>query len=111
MKKSFINKWIELMRPIFPLDARIEIEESNDIAIKIVWKLSNDPERLNKRSRLIKIIISEEAVEDCQDFDEASHKFKDIVLNRYSAFNPDHDNPREVGPPVEEWLISTNDLN
>ena len=71
MTKQFITKWIELIRPIFPPEASIEADESNDVILRIDWLLGNDPERQNKRSRLIIIVISKEAVEDCKDFNKA----------------------------------------
>lgn len=111
MENSFIDLWISILRPIFPSNARIIKEKGNDITIKIDWKLDNDPSRPNRRSRLIRLVISEEAIEDCHDYEEAGHRLKQIVERRYAEFNPDHDNPREKGPPSEEWLITTNDLN
>jgi len=67
-----------------------EFDDGNDVILRIDWKLGNDPNRPNKRSRLIRVIISEEAIDDCQDFNKAGVRFLEIIKNRFSAFNPDH---------------------
>ena len=111
MTKPFVNQWIELIRPIFPPEASFEVDEGDDTILRIDWKLGNDPERPNKRSRLIRITISREAIEDCQDFNEAGMKFQKIIETRFASLNPDHNHARIVSPPIEEWIISTFDLN
>jgi len=111
MTRQIINQWIELIKPTFPPEARIEVDEWDDIILRIDWKLGNDPERPNKRSRLIRIVISREMIEDCQNFDKAGVKFRKIIENNFSAFNPDHNSLKIEGPPVEEWIISTFDIN
>lgn len=111
MTKPFVNQWIELIRPIFPPKASIEVDEANDIILRIGWKLGNDPERPNKRSRLIRIVIYREAIEDCRDFNKAGLKLQKIVGNKFSGFNSDHNHPWLDSPPTEEWIISTFDLN
>ena len=90
MANQFIDQWIELIRPIFPSEARIEVDEGNDIVLRIDWKLGNDPERPNKRSRLIRIVISRESIEDCRDFNTAGLKFKKIIEEKFDGFDPDH---------------------
>lgn len=121
MTKSFVNEWIEVIRPLFPTDAiiepkgeeydgfivdtnRVEPFEGGDVIFEIRWKLENNQNRPNKRSRSIRIIIEEEAVDDCVDFKEAGLKLKEIIEIKLSTFNPDD------GPPTEEWKISTDDL-
>ncbi|MFX0199057.1 MAG: hypothetical protein ACFFCW_23285 [Candidatus Hodarchaeota archaeon] len=111
MTQPFINQWLDLIRPIFPPNASIEVDEGNDIFLRIDWRLGDEPERPNKRSRLIKIVISREAIEDCQDFNKAGLRFRKIIENKLSGFNPAHNHSRLVSPPTEEWIISTFDLN
>ena len=74
MKYEFINEWIELILHLFPPDAKIEIDEADDVVLRIDWKLGNDPERPNKRSRLIRVIIHREAIEDCRNYN-----FKSVI--------------------------------
>ena len=111
MTKPFVNDWIELIRPLFPKDARIEMDAGNDVVLRIDWKLRSDPNRPNKRSRLIRVVIPEEAIDDCTDFKIAGSRFKKIIQDKLSVFNPDHDTPKYGSPPIEEWIISTLDVN
>ena len=107
MPKSFVNQWVKLIRPLFPRNARIEIDAGRDVILRIDWKLGNDPARPNKRSRLIRVIISEEAIADCADFKQAGSRFKKIIEDKLSGFHPDHDTRRCGTPPKEKWIIST----
>jgi len=111
MTAQFVNQWIQLIRPIFPPEASMQVHEAGDIVLRIDWKLGNDLERPNKPSRIIKIVISEQAIEDCHDFSKAGEKFRKIIENKFRGFNPEHNHSQFVSPPVEEWLISTFDIN
>ncbi len=112
MKKPFIDQWLKQIKTIFPESARIGNDhQESDAIIKIDWKLENDLDRPNKRSRLIKIIISGEAIEDCQNPVEAGKIFHKIIKEKFSSFDPDHDDSIHTGPPEEVWVISTFDLN
>jgi hypothetical protein len=111
MTKPFVNEWIELIRPLFPKSARIEIDAGNDVVLRIDWKLGNDPDRPNKRSRLIRVTIPEEAIDDCTDVKTAGSRIKKIIQDKLSVFNPDHDTHKYASPPIEEWVISTFDVN
>src|SRR4030042_6543611 len=99
MKRAFVNEWIELIRPLFPPGAKIESNEGNDVVLRIDWKLGT-PDRPNKRSRLIRVVISEEAIDDCNNLGIAGTKFKEVIKERISSFNPEHDKPRDAGPPI-----------
>lgn len=111
MTKPFVNEWIELIRPLFPKGARIEIDAGNDIVLRIDWKLENDPNRPNKRSRLIRVIIPEEVIDDCKDVKAAGSRIKKIIQDGLSVFNPDHDTDKYGSPSIEEWVLSTFDVN
>jgi len=112
MTKPFINEWIELVRPLFPKDAIIEVGPGkNDATLRIDWKLGNDPARPNKRSRIIKVIVSKEAMDDCRDSKTAGLKFRKVIENKLSTFNPDHNTPMHGITPIEEWIVSTFDIN
>ena len=60
-----------------------------------------------KRSRKVRIRISEEAVEDRLDFDAAGRRLAKIVKERLPRFDPDHDHSVHESPPIEDWLISS----
>jgi len=108
MTKSLVNEWVKLIRPLFPKNARIEIDDSGaGIILGIDWKLGNDPARPNKRSRLIRVSIPRETIEDCTDIREAGSKFKKLIEDKLALFRPDHDTPRCGTRPNEEWTVST----
>jgi len=111
MVKSFVNDWVRLIRPLFPRDARIEIDTQNNVILRIDWKLRNDPSRPNKRSRLIKVVIHQDAIDRCADVKKAGLRFKEIIEDRLSSFHPGHDSPRCGSPPTDEWIIYTFDVN
>jgi hypothetical protein len=111
MTQPFVNEWIEMICPLFPKNTRIQIDPGNDVVLRIDWKLEKDPNRPNKRSRLIRVVIPEEAIDDCTDFKITGAKLTKIIKDKLSVFNPDHDIPRYGSPPVEQWVISTFDVN
>ncbi len=110
MKRSFVNEWVKLIRPLFPKNTRIEINAGNDLILRIDWKLGNDPARPHKRSRLIRVVILEEVIADCADFEKAGSRFKKIIEDKLSVFHPDHDTQRCGTPPKEKWIISMLDV-
>jgi hypothetical protein len=109
MTEAFLDEWIRLIRPLFPKSARIEMDGGRDVALRIDWKLGNDPNRPNKRSRLIRMVIPEKAIRDCADFKTAGSRIKKIIQDKLSVFNPDHNTHRCGKRPTEEWVVSTSD--
>lgn len=105
-----VDKWAELIKPIFPKEAEITVVDHEDPEIRVSWKLKNDPNRPNKRSKLLRIIIAEEAVSDCRDFEAAGTKLENIIKQKYLTYDPNHNMSVET-TPTEEWLISTFDIN
>ena len=106
MTKPFVKVWIELIRPLFPKNTRIQLYAGNGVVLRIDWKLRGDPNRPNKRSRLIRVIIPGEAIDDCTDFKMAGSRFKEIIQAKLSTFNPDHDTPKYSSPLIEQWFVS-----
>ena len=109
MTKSFVNEWVRLIRPLFPKNARIEIDAGNDVVLRIDWRLRNDPGRPHKRSRLIRVVIPEEAIDGCADLKKAGSRFKKLIEDKLSVFHPDHDSCKCGSPPLEVWIVSTFD--
>ena len=100
-----------------PKHAEVHVRlESDDICIYADWKLGNDSERPNKRSKKIKICISRAAVDDYTDGSEQNRQSADERLRRAVAallhvFNPDHNVAAHVPVPIEQWTITTEMLN
>jgi hypothetical protein len=109
--KSFVNQWVRLIRPLFPKNARIEIDAGNEVILRIDWKLRNDPARPNKRSRLIRVVIPQEAIDDCADLEKAGSRFKKLIEDKLSVFHADHNSPQCGSPPREVWIVSTFDVS
>ncbi len=78
----------------------------------ISWELNNDKSFKNKQSKIIKLMISEEVLEDyaeendLQNKKELKRKFISFVKNRYKNFDPDHDKKRYQPRPLEEWVFT-----
>lgn len=112
-RSSFCEELKNIIKDIFPENAELKCY---DIDIVISWKLNNDKNRPNKRSKTIKIIITEEFFEDYRDNTEDKQKaaregFKKYIKTKYENFEPDHDEQKYQPPPMEEWVQLTSDLN
>jgi hypothetical protein len=109
--------FLAIVEDEFPKHGEFRVRrESGDVYIYVDWKLGNDPERPNKRSKKIKICISQEAVEDYMGGDDndrkiADEKLRRIVAIKFKAFNPEHDVPAHAPVPIEQWTITTEMLN
>jgi len=63
--KDFSNHFRELVERLLPEDPRTLVPLGGpDLMILVTWRLGSDPSRPNKRSRMLRIAISEEALED-----------------------------------------------
>ena len=106
------NEWIESIRPLFPKRAQIEVHHSAaQVVLQIDWKLGNDPARPHKRSRLIRVIISEGVMQQCRDFKLAGSGFKQTIERNLSFFCPDHETCLCGVRPKEIWSISAHDID
>ena len=84
-----------------------------DYIIQIDWKLENNTYHQNKRSRKIKIKISENAIQDYIDHKKErselyDSRLKNLICQWYNAFNPYNATKHT---PAEIWLISRDLLN
>ncbi len=117
MKNDLLEKWTELLKPIFPVNSELNTNpQSKDYEIWIDWKLGDDFSRPNKRSREIQLKIEREAVEDYLANNstrrlEADNRLRCFVEKNYENFNPDHDEPLGKTVSVEEWVVKTSLLN
>lgn len=99
-----------------PEGAERYLTESNgDYKLSIHWKLKNDKNRPNKYSKTIVITIPQELVEDfpaypCDLQESALNKIGIHIRNQLHNFDPDHDLPRGMPEPVENWYIAIEKL-
>lgn len=104
--KEIKEHWIDIIKEYFPKDSCQFLHQIDDFCIDINWKLNNDPSRPNKRSRKLRLVISEETLEDYRDandevknnYDEKLTKF---ISDTMANFIPDHDTPYGQTEPVE----------
>ena len=84
--------------------------------ILATWRLAADLFRPAKRSRMVRIVISLEALEDYGGGSDGVRLASDQRLaswlqRQLQNFDPDHDAPLGVEPPPVTWTVSTLDLN
>ncbi|MDA3790326.1 MAG: hypothetical protein PF503_17765 [Desulfobacula sp.] len=111
MENSFIQDWIDQIKPLFPSNAKIILHDEGNVSIKVWWKLGTDPNRPQKRSRILKIIISSEAIADCNNPINAGKKVKAIIENKMLSFDPEHNESADASTPIDALVISTLDIN
>jgi hypothetical protein len=115
--KDFSGHFRHLVERQLPDDARILMPGGGaDTIFLVTWKLNSDPARPNKRSRMIRMVVSEEAAEDYAAGSAGLRLASDARLLawlrlRLDAFDPNHEAPLGVEPPAVTWVISTLDLN
>jgi hypothetical protein len=115
--KDYSNHFRNLIETQIPDDARILVPSGgDDMVILFSWRLKNDARRPNKRSRMIRIVISEEAIEDYAAGTDGLRLASDARLvswlqQELHKFDPDHDAPLGVEPPPATWSLSTLKLN
>ena len=115
--KNHSSHFRELVELQLPDDSRILMPRGGqDMVILATWRLSADPYRASKRSRMIRIVISEEAVQDYARSSDGAQlasdeRFVAWLRRQLSAFDPNHDSPLGVEPPAVTWPVSTLTLN
>jgi hypothetical protein len=115
--KDYGAHFRQLVELQLPDDSRILMPRGGqDMMILATWRLAADMYRAGKRSRMIRIVISEEALQDYARSAEGARLASDqrfvIWLKRQlSTFDPNHDSPLGVEPTPVTWLVSTLALN
>jgi hypothetical protein len=117
MNEDLLDYLTRIMRPLFPKNACIVAGISGgDYIIQIDWKMENNLHQQNKRSRKIKIKISENAIEEYIDHKDErrelyNNRLKNFINQRYNVFNPHHDSAITRLTPTENWTISRDLFN
>jgi hypothetical protein len=115
--KDYGNHFRALIEPQIPDDSRILLPGGgDDVIILISWRLKSDDLRPNKRSRMIRIVIEEEAIEDYAAGTDGVRLASDARFASWSKrhldkFDPDHDAPLGVEPTPVSWTLNTIELN
>ncbi|MGD1153481.1 MAG: hypothetical protein ABR911_11510 [Syntrophales bacterium] len=117
MAEDLMDYWVRLIKPIFPTNAWIVSQFSdNDHIIQIDWNIDNNTKRSNKRSKKIQIIIKEDAIDQYLDKNKRDRELygdtlKQFIGERYNHFNPDNDALTNRSVRTEKWLVSKDILN
>jgi hypothetical protein len=96
-----------------PANAEIQVVPGVEaVNIGVSWKLNDDPDRPNKRSKTISICVSHEAAQDFEAASTADHggayrRVAEFLAAKLAAFDPQHNVPKHESPPVERWVISS----
>jgi hypothetical protein len=80
-----------------------------NLRLVIDWSLRTDPARPNKHSKSIELCVSREAIDDYKGSTQQRRATADKALARHilarlKSFNPEHQTPREIVPPVNDGL-------
>jgi len=115
--KDFSNHFRELVKGRLGDDPRILVPRgSQDMMILATWRLSSDALRPNKRSRMIRIVIAQEALETYARGNDEERRASDArfvawFTRQLSSFDPNHDSPLGVEPPAVTWPVGPAILN
>jgi hypothetical protein len=90
--------------------------EAGEVTLLVTWRLRNDPGRPHKRSRLIRIVLAREALQDYRRGSAgarlaSARRFVAWIRQQLQVFDPDHDAALGVQPPGVVWPIDTITLN
>lgn len=117
MDKKLQDNWNSMLRVFFPEDAEFNtVEHPDRYEATVSWRINTDPERPNKRSQTIRIVVSEEAVDDYKNKSDKvrardDNKLKQFIVDNLKKFDPDHDTPKEMPCPVVKWVAGSDVLN
>jgi hypothetical protein len=117
MADDLLDYWVNLIKTIFPANAWISSRFlNNGHLIQIDWKLENDPEHPNKRSKKIEIIIKEGSIDDYlnknkTDREVSDTMLKELICDRFHHFNADDDTYAAQYGSTERWLIPRHVFN
>ena len=102
---------------VFPTGTRlITLPGEAEFVLLASWKLGTDPTRPNKRSKTVRIGISQEAMQEygrsaMVEREYADRRLESFLRKNFARLNPSHDAPLGTEPPVEKWHFGTMELN
>jgi len=106
-----------VIEKVFPDGSRIVASpEEGEYVLLISWKIGTDPARPNKRSKTIRLAISEEILRGYARGGQMAREQEEVRLaevlrQQLAAFDPSHDSPLGSAPPIEHWRLCTTELS
>lgn len=115
MRKSIIENWKHMIKPLFPKQAFVRGLGKKDLIIAIDWLMDCPEDPPSKRSRLIKIMIKEDVISRYDALSEEQRKKIDdklygFIQEKLKTFEPKHKIPRGGIAPQVEWPVETTTL-
>jgi hypothetical protein len=117
MNEDLLDYWLRIIKPLLPMNAWVDSRLSGGgYLIKIDWKLENDPQKHNRRSRKIEIIIKEKVIDDYLNKNKSERelsdtKMKQWISEQYSNFRLDQDPDESESKIPYRWRISSDLLS
>ena len=116
--KDFSAQFRALIAAELPKDSRIVMPRGDDgLMILATWRLPpDDPYRPAKRSRMVRIAITQEALKDYAAGSDSvrlasNERMSAWLRAQIAAFDPHHDAPLGVEPAPVTWPLGTVELN
>ncbi|TQV89853.1 hypothetical protein [Aliikangiella coralliicola] len=103
----------EVLQLLLPPEAEVEFDfDREGFFASFCWLLNSDPERPFKRSKKVHFIITREALEDFKNVGNKNEArlqldFETYINHKLDLFDPNHNAPEGVAPPVEKWVIDS----
>jgi hypothetical protein len=117
MNQDIAQHFASIVTAEFPKHADMaRTEEDGDLCLYLDWHLRTDPMRPNKRSKVILVRVTGEAISDYANRDEQQRKSADALLkgflsHRFAALDPEPIAPAHIVSTPEEWLVETGMIN
>jgi hypothetical protein len=115
--KDFSAHFRKLVAGELPKDSRILVPRGGGtLTIFATWGLPGDSSRGAERSRMIRIAITQGALEDYAGGSKrvrlaSNRRFVAWLRRQIAAFDPHLDSPLHIVPPPVTWPIGTLELN
>jgi len=118
MDIELINRWRSLLQPAFQdgTDFDVVNADESEFRARVRWEVGTDPDRPNKMSRTIFIIVPGETENDYANKNDARRQSDDMKLlefveSNFDIHDPDCDSLKGVKPPEVKWVAGSNVLN
>jgi hypothetical protein len=111
MDQKLKDHWENLIRPLFEDADYFKVRGlGRDVKVEVAWALdTGDIVRPQKASKTLWIIIPWETIIEYQGKQErqesADEKIIQFIKKNLENFDPNHDKPRNVEPPIVELIV------
>lgn len=114
---AFEDQILQAIQTAMPHGAEIRVVHGVGVLnVGVSWRLNDDPERPNKMSKTIAIVVSHEAAQDFASASAANQagayqRVGAFLAQKLAQFDPTHNAPKYEPPPVEQWVITSAVVN